>query len=151
MVWSFFVIFFLANVSRIFSDTAFMTNWTDTIYMFDTDNPSVVTPIITGLVTPDCITISPDGKTVYFTRNSNPGGDVYTFPVSGPYVATPLMTGIEAPIGIAITADGTTCFVVTNTDAPGIYSFPTGVPSPPPVTTLTSMGATMGITVQHSL
>jgi hypothetical protein len=137
-----FLVLGLCAGGSLFADTAFMTNASSSsIYMFDTNNPSALTEIMTGFSYPDCITISPDEQTVYFTDWAM-NGVVYTFPVAGPYVATPLVTSISFPIGIAISSDGSTCFVVTNNGTPGIYSFPTGVPNPP-VTLLGVIGATI--------
>lgn len=142
----------ILNMSVAFSDTAFMTDLVDTtgnssVYMFDTNNPSAVTQIITGLTNTDGITVSPDAKTVYFTtwNSSAYGGAVLTFPVEGPYVPTAIVTNMDYPIGVAISSDGNTCYVVTDTlgiPGPGIYSFPTGVINPP-ITTLTATGTTI--------
>lgn len=129
----------MTYIGSLLSDIAFMTDWNQQIYMFDTSNPGGITSIIDepGL-SPDCITVSPDGKTVYFTSNINPG-DVYSFPVSGPYTPTPLGLSLDDPIGLAISSDGSTCYVIS--DGTGeIFSFL--INNPTIVTTLSRVGPT---------
>jgi sugar lactone lactonase YvrE len=137
---------FLVNINELSAELAFVTDYesTGTIYSFDTTNPTVPgTPIFTGLSKPDCITYSPDGKTVYFTSFDIPA-DVYTFPAQGPYTtATALGTGVECAAGIAISGDGKTAFVTTTSGGSFVmYSFPTGMINPP-LTTVTITGATI--------
>lgn len=122
----------------------FATDLADNVvYAFNVDDTSTPAKVVlSGLVHPTCITISPDGNTTYFTSNATvlDGGDVYSFPTGGPYVATRLNTGIANPYGIAISSDGSTGFVVDGTN---VWSFPTGGSSPHTATQLSSVGATI--------
>jgi hypothetical protein len=124
---------FCFAINTLQADIAFATDpQNETIYAFDPNNLSIpATPIITGLITPDNITISPNGMTAYFT--SVVLGDVYSFPVMGPYTPTLVVSGLSMPVGIAISSDSLTGFALSDTPFPGaIYSFPTsgGVATP---------------------
>ena len=142
---------FATTMAQAATNLSFGTDWGSNIYSFDLDTPSVpaTTIITTSNAWPDCITISPDGKTVYVTFN-NPfkaTSDVYSFPVVGPYVATALGTGVVGAIGIAISSDGLTGFICRDTNigstTPGIWSFPIGGSFPHTATELNAIGDTI--------
>lgn len=110
------------------TNTAFITGYTDnTVYSINLENLSLPAALVTTAISnPDCVAISPDGKTVYVTSFTT-GGDVYSFSATGPSTPTPLGTGIQYPVDIAVSSDGQTGYVVTDTGpSTGIWSFPTG-------------------------
>lgn len=133
---------FALNASHLLGDTAFVTDYNNKIYSFDTDNLNTPATAYAMPPLPDNITFSPDGSTVYFTTSYH--GDVYSFAISDPSVVTKLNTGIPNPMGIAISSDGTLGFSAQDNGAgsPAIYSFPiTGATHT--ATLLTPIGTTI--------
>lgn len=106
------------------ADIAFVTDFNNTVYSFDTNDVNTPATAYSQPNYPDNIAFSPDGATVYFTTDFR--NDVYSFPTNNPAGATSLNTGISEPMGIAISSDGALGFVAQdNGPGHGIYSFPT--------------------------
>ena len=118
----------LLQLSSLFADLAFVTDWDHTVYAFDTDHLNTAATAYTMPTYPDNIAFSPDETTVYFTTDTGVS-DVYSFPANDPSRVRALGTAILDPIGIAISSDGTLGFVAQDFnegDTPGtLYSFPT--------------------------
>lgn len=113
--------------SHLVGEVAFVTDYDNTIYEFDTSDVSVAAVPHSTPTYVDIVTFSPDGATVYFSTGFD--GDVYSFPTASPGTQTKLNLGISNPIGVAIDSGGLLGYVATDNGSSSggaLYSFPIG-------------------------